>query len=102
MRGTRTTKPAGRAGVARRDPFTLVDFGPPFDRDVHGESDLDRALGELFRAAAPDLGVSDPSDDAFVDYAGDKMSDAGVPLEVADAALERCRGARARRLRGRH
>lgn len=46
--------------------------------------DLEGALLALFGQVGHEFDTEDPSDDGFVDYAGDQMSDAGVPDDLVD------------------
>lgn len=69
----------------RRKAFSFVEMGRPrWDALRYSETDLKAALRELHGALGHDLGSNDPSDDAFVDYAGDVMSDARVPFDLVD------------------
>lgn len=51
------------------------------------------AVQDLFAGVGPDLAlkIEDPSDPAFIDYARDAMSWAGVPREMIDHVAEWCR-----------
>ena len=80
-----------KGGRGRMDKFDLTVASPRFNDEIHTEQDvIDACLG-LFHAVGTDLGMEteDPSDPAFLDYAGDSMSDAGVPSEMIDQVLEK-------------
>ena len=65
--------------------FSLSDVRPEF-REGDTAADLERALIQLHGQVGHDLATEDVRDDAFVDYAGDQMSDARVPDDLIDAA----------------
>lgn len=71
-------------------PTVLAGFTPGDELPRYAGQDkkeLKRHVMRLFDGVAPDLGISDPSDDGFEDYALDKMSDAGYPDDVALAVM---------------
>jgi hypothetical protein len=53
------------------------------------EDDIIPALRQLLEGVASDLGVDDMRDDAFIDYARDRLADAKVPHEIIDQAIAR-------------
>jgi hypothetical protein len=42
----------------------------------------------VFDGVAYDLGVSDPSDDEFIEYISNKLSDFGAPDEVIETIID--------------
>ena len=72
---------------ARRELFVLGSSRRAFSAEDTA-SDLENALRVLLDEVGHDLGAEDYSDDSFLDYAGDAMSDAGVPDAMIDSALE--------------
>lgn len=56
----------------------------PFSAQEDTRDDLESALLALFNQVGHEFDTGDPSDDGFVDYAGDQMSDAGVPVDLID------------------
>lgn len=72
-----------------RSTFTLEEPQARFDGRSHGAPDLDLAVRRLFWGGEDELGDVDESDPEFVEYAYQKMSDAGVPGDLAEAAIAR-------------
>jgi len=81
-----------RVPQRKRRRFTLghESLRYPFEVD-DTTADLERALKDLLQEVGHDLGAEDLSDEAFLDYAGDQMSDAQVPRKMIEAALKWCR-----------
>ena len=61
--------------------FSLVDYDSYLEKNPECQ-ELGRALLDLFDAHAGDLGVENPDDPVFVDFAGDRMCDCQVPVKV--------------------
>lgn len=49
------------------------------------------AVTDLFQAVAHDLGIDDPSSDAFIDCMRDRLSDASVPRKTISHLVEWCK-----------
>ena len=53
-----------------------------YDPATDTVADVMRAAVDAFHGVAPDLGIDDVADPAFLDWIGDALTDAGVPVEV--------------------
>ena len=76
----------------KRRMIDLSSFGTgpnrqKYDPSLDSDDDLRMALNHLLQSVGHDLGVEDETDDAFQDYAGDTLSDYGVPSEKIDQIL---------------
>lgn len=69
--------------------FNLMSHGPSakFDPVRDSEEDVYDAAQIAFGQIAHDLGVDDLSDDGFLDWLGDHLSDARVPDDMIDRML---------------
>lgn len=67
--------------------FDLIhEMYPRWDPEKHDVKQLADALYQLFQSVASDLQIEMMSDEGFVDYASDRMSDARVPSDLIDRA----------------
>lgn len=89
-------------GLGMRKPrFGLSDTGrgpaAKFNPDVHTINDVMDAVMQEFNGVASDLGVDDPSDPAFIDYIGDRLSDV-MPLndDIVDQVVARLKKGKTR------
>lgn len=69
----------------------LSDFRSKFDPGKHTEDNVYGACRGLLNDVASDLGVDSAADDGFLDLAGDRMHDAGVPSDMIDRVQDRLR-----------
>ncbi len=91
----------GMRNVCRATESTQLRLYEPNSkwRSEYTSDDLEDALDRLFSAVASDLGIDDITDEAFIDYSADMMSDAKVPTKFIDSAEKWLKsGARAHKL----
>ena len=57
-----------------------------FSTETHGATHVKRFMLDLFDETASDLGISDPKDEGFQDYAFDTLCDHRVPPALMEEA----------------
>ena len=67
-----------------------------FSSEIHGATHVKRFMLDLFSDVASDLGISDPTDEGFQDYAFDTLSDHRVPSAIVKEAWTLLTGRKAR------